>query len=513
LLPKDETNNVMKLPPEHSHHQAAKEEGFFTVSRVLAGVAIGAAAIVLAPHILPALGVGGASAGEALALAEEAGAALGHSTAASGLAGSINTVLGAVPFVGAKLTEGGLFAGLAAGVTGIGGVLLSNFVAQKEDGTSSIKWSKVIKYAALATSAIIALPTALTSLGVGLIYLASLAKGAGLLSPAAVSNVITGVGATLGTIGGVAHNAMMGLSGIGAAIPHFLTCGMTMVPTAMAMTVLKEDPQQLAATGGGMRVEMLANAPLEAGKPAHLHIRLRAGDGHYLTSNELEVTHTEKLHLLVVDQSLGDYHHVHPKATDQPDVFEVSFTPRTSNRYTAWADFTPALDGRNRVIATQLPSISHRNVPPMVRVNDEAQVGDIQASWSSDEPLRQGKGAMVHVELRDAAGKPITDLEPVMGAYAHLVGFSADGKTLVHSHPLGEEPKTSAERGGPRLDFHVEPHVAGATQFYLQVQRGGQEVMLPFGQRIAPPERRTHAEMVRHPAHAHHQHASAGHAL
>lgn len=503
----------MKLPPKHTDCDTPKkEEGFFTVSRVLTGVAIGAAAVVLAPHILPVLGIGGASAGEALGLAEEAGVVLGHSGAASGLAGSINGVLGAVPLIGEKLAEGGFFTAAVAGITGIGGVLLSNFVAHKEDGTSSVQWSKVIKYAALATSALIALPTALTSLGTGLIYLATLAKGAGLLSPAAVSHVMTTVGATLGTIGGAAHSAMMGISGLAGVIPHFLTCGMTMLPTALSMTVLKDEPQQLASAGGGMRVEMLANAPLEAGKPAHLHIRLKAGDGHYLTADELEVTHTQKLHLLVVDQSLGDYHHVHPQPTNQPDVFEVDFTPRTSNRYTAWADFTPALDGRNRVIATQLPSINQRNVPATVRVNNEASAEGIQASWSSDSPLRQGEGAMVHVELRDAAGKPITDLEPVMGAYAHLVGFSADGKTLVHSHPLGEEPKTSAERGGPRLDFHVEPHVAGATQFYLQVQRGGQEVMLPFGQRILPPEKRTHAEMVRPPVASHH-HASAGHTL
>jgi hypothetical protein len=98
-----------------------------------------------------------------------------------------------------------------------------------------------------------------------------------------------------------------------------------------------------------------------------------------------------------------------------------------------------------------------------------------------------------------------------MGAYAHLVGFSADGKSIIHAHPMGEEPTSADDRGGPRLSFHVAPESAGATQFYLQIKRAGKEVMVPFGQRIMPPEAAVDKELAAR--HQQHHHASAGQAI
>jgi hypothetical protein len=70
-------------------------------------------------------------------------------------------------------------------------------------------------------------------------------------------------------------------------------------------------------------------------------------------------------------------------------------------------------------------------------------------------------------------GQPFTGLEPVMGAFAHVVGFTEDYNSVLHVHPMGKEPSNDAERGGPKLEFHIEPEKAGFVKLFAQVRIGG----------------------------------------
>jgi hypothetical protein len=231
---------------------------------------------------------------------------------------------------------------------------------------------------------------------------------------------------------------------------------------------------------------MQMDGKVVAGKPVNAKLVLKHRNGQPITPAELAVVHTEKLHLFVADSSLKDYHHIHPQPTGEPGVLAFSFTPQTSNNYSAWADFTMIKNGQNHKLRTEMPSASDRNIPASVRANSYAEQNGLNFNWKS-EPLQKDVATVVEVNVTDARGKPATDLEPVMGAFAHLVGFSADGKSIIHTHPLDAEPRGASDRGGPRLRFHVEPDCSGATQFYLQVKRGGEDIYVPFGQQIKPP--------------------------
>ena len=78
-------------------------------------------------------------------------------------------------------------------------------------------------------------------------------------------------------------------------------------------------------------------------------------------------------------------------------------------------------------------------------------------------------------------GQPFTQLEPVMGAFAHVVGFTEDYNSVLHVHPMGKEPSSDAERGGPKLEFHIEPEKAGFVKLFAQVRIGGKDIFAPFG--------------------------------
>lgn len=475
---------------DHSRHQQSLSTSSFSVSRMLTGLAVGGAvagaAIILAPHILPALGIGSAE------MAEESMFVL-HASAdggGSGVAGVINRVLAATPVIGDKLAEGGLFNASVTAAVGIGGVLLGNFIEKREDGSKRIKWGSAIRYGALITSALVAMPTVFTALSTGLIFLSTLPVNIHL-----ANSVVHFVENTLGTASNM-EGVMMGFSGLAAAIPHFLTCGVAMLPATLSLFLSKEKTAESKAirhykySDGSVIADIITDAPLETGKTCRARLMLRHRDGRPLSADELAVVHTEKLHLFVADSSLKDYHHIHPRPAGNGGGMEFSFTPKISGHYSAWADFTMLKDGHNHKLKLDLKSASNRRIPPSIRPNTRAEKDGLYFEWSGD-PLRQDTDAVVIFRITDARGNPVSDLEPVMGAFAHLVGFSADGQSLIHTHPLGAEPQNAGDRGGPNLRFHIEPDCTGPTQFYLQINRDGRDVYVPFGQHILPPEHAT----------------------
>lgn len=208
----------------------------FTVGRALTIATLGTigvtAAIVAAPHLLPFVGVTGESVGlEAVEMIHDP----------AGIAGGINTALSSLPYVGKYLAEGGLINAAASGVVGIGGVMLGDFMASNSSSGETISWGKIIKYGALTTSAMIALPTVLSALSAGIIYAAIAMADAGIIESSV--DIIGAVSSSLGSVGQAAgsHSAMLGASGIAAAIPHLITCGASLVPAALSVKLLRDD--------------------------------------------------------------------------------------------------------------------------------------------------------------------------------------------------------------------------------------------------------------------------------
>ncbi|MDI1226747.1 MAG: hypothetical protein PSY14_03575 [bacterium] len=95
--------------------------------------------------------------------------------------------------------------------------------------------------------------------------------------------------------------------------------------------------------------------------------------------------------------------------------------------------------------------------------------------------LKAGVAVMAMARITYDSGKPVTDLEPGMGALAHIVGFYDDFAAVVHIHPMGKEPTADTERSGSDLSFHLEPAKAGYLKLFVQVRRGGKDIFIPVG--------------------------------
>ena len=236
-----------------------------------------------------------------------------------------------------------------------------------------------------------------------------------------------------------------------------------------------------------IKTEVLPNENHAAGKTAATVIRLTGPKGKPVTLNDLKEAHTEKLHLLIVDESLTDYHHEHPVAGDKPGEYRFDFKPKFGGTYHVWADLLPEATGKQEYSKTTLKVQGTPGKPQNI-VNTTAELDGHLFAWSTEDekPLRVGESAMVKINVRGPDGQPFKQLEPVMGAYAHMVAFPTNLESVTHVHPSGPEPRTKTERGGPDLSFHVVPEEAGFQKFYLQTQIGGKDKFVAFGVDVAP---------------------------
>jgi hypothetical protein len=261
--------------------------------------------------------------------------------------------------------------------------------------------------------------------------------------------------------------------------------------TAAAMllwSVAAADAQHAHGTSPAtVRSEILPVENRTAGKSVPTVIRLTSADGKPVTLDQLEVAHTEKIHLLVVDQSLTDYYHLHPVAGDKPGEYRFEFAPRFGGTYHIWADLVPKSTGKQEYSKTTL-KVDGPLATPNNSINTTAEVDGYRfdLTTENDAPLQAGKATTVKVKVRGPDGREFSKLEPVMGAFAHMVAFPEDLASVTHVHPLGAEPKAAAARGGPELSFHVESDKSGYQKFFLQTQISGKDKFAAFGLKVEP---------------------------
>jgi len=265
---------------------------------------------------------------------------------------------------------------------------------------------------------------------------------------------------------------------------RFATAAIT---AAFCVAAAKAQHTHHSASSSTVRSEILPAENRVAGKSVPTVIRLTDADGKPLPLDRLEVAHTEKIHLLVIDQSVTDYHHLHPVAGDKPGEYRFDFAPRLGGTYHIWADLVPTATGKQEYSKTTL-RVEGPEGQPNNSVNTMAEVDGYRFDLTTEKnaALQAGNATVVKVKVTGPDGREFSKLEPVMGAFAHMVAFPADLGSVTHVHPTGPEPKTAAERGGPELSFHVEPDQPGHQKFFLQTQIGGKDKFAAFGLNVEP---------------------------
>lgn len=222
---------------------------------------------------------------------------------------------------------------------------------------------------------------------------------------------------------------------------------------------------------------------LIANKPTTIRFQLLRNKTS-LSLKDLKEVHTQKIHLLLIDSALNDYQHIHPEQDNQNDGFVFTFTPKSADSYQMWVDVTPSDSNQQQFLVA---TIGKQNNKSMVKEISSlnASVGAYEFTLKPENELKATHEVMVTLAVKKN-GMPFDQLEPVMGAYAHLVGFPIDRKSVVHIHPMGTEPTQASDRGGPELMFHLALKQAGYVKLFAQFRIDGKDVYVPFGFVVSP---------------------------
>ena len=225
---------------------------------------------------------------------------------------------------------------------------------------------------------------------------------------------------------------------------------------------------------------------------------------------DLLISHTRKLHLLVIDPSLEDYQHIHPEPGEKAGDWTFHFTPQRAGVYRIFADFTPVATGRSLYANTDLevaPSpqdaaaetienVSASSAASAAVATVDAKKSDAEPTVNAGEiqvvrgdyvfsltiakpPVRVRQQAELAFAVARADGGPLT-LGPVMGAYAHLVAFDELRSGFAHLHPNEIDLSQKLDARRPRLTFKITIPSPGRYVVWAQIALEGVETFVPF---------------------------------
>ena len=231
---------------------------------------------------------------------------------------------------------------------------------------------------------------------------------------------------------------------------------------------------------------------IEQGKPLRVRLDLKTAGGMSIAPHELAVTHTEKMHVMVIDPSLEDYSHVHPEAVGLAGQYFFDFTPALAGNYKVFTEIVPLRSRRQAIALSELEvpgqSASPKFERSMVSIIDGVRFELLNVP----DILKTGRDYRLQLHTTDLLGNAIA-LETVMGAKGHIVAFDSFGTGFAHMHPIGSvaSVRTAGLSGGSNfyssdadLTFMFNVPNPGWYRLFAQIQVKGEALVGRFDLKV-----------------------------
>jgi hypothetical protein len=224
-------------------------------------------------------------------------------------------------------------------------------------------------------------------------------------------------------------------------------------------------PAGLLVNDQGYTLDLLSPA-VASGAPAQLALRILDPSGQPVVA--FDDLHERQLHLIVVDRQLATFQHVHP-VMDAEGVWTVDIELDTAGVYRVFTDIQPSALGEQLTLGADLVVPGDIEVLPDLAASATSAVDGYRVTL--DGTIRAGGTSDVTLTVaRD--GDPVTDLDPYLGAYGHLVAVRDGDLAYLHVHPNGE-PGDGATEPGPEIGFGVSAPGPGTYRLFLDFSHGG----------------------------------------
>lgn len=133
-----------------------------------------------------------------------------------------------------------------------------------------------------------------------------------------------------------------------------------------------------------------------------------------------DIVHDKLMHLIIVNsEGLSHFAHIHPKLDEEAGIFHIAHTFAKAGKYKMWIDAKPK-DGIQVLTAFAFTVEGQPVHSPSDITSDKTSVKVVAADGQSYQVtlnfqgghLGVGRNTKMTFEIRDANGKPISNLEP-----------------------------------------------------------------------------------------------------
>ncbi|VXC49161.1 hypothetical protein [Aeromicrobium sp. 9AM] len=223
-------------------------------------------------------------------------------------------------------------------------------------------------------------------------------------------------------------------------------------------------PGGLQVAQGGYRL-VLDDPRQQPAKDAAVTFRVLGPDGDPLT--DYATLHDKQLHFIVAKRDLTGFQHVHPTIDEHGTwTAKLALEP---GQWRTFADFDPAGKDPQLTLGADLTVAGEFTPEPLPKPSRTATVGDYTVTLAGDAVT----GADAKLTLTVAKdGRPVTDLQPYLAAYGHLVALREGDLAYLHVHPDGE-PGDGRTEPGPGITFHTAFPSEGSYRLYLDFKHDG----------------------------------------
>ncbi len=196
-----------------------------------------------------------------------------------------------------------------------------------------------------------------------------------------------------------------------------------------------------------------------------LRFRILGEDGEPVT--EYVPNHEKDLHLIVVRRDATGFQHVHP-TLDESGTWQARLD-LTAGTWRVFADVQPKGTDEPITLGADTHVSGDHSPEPAPEDSQTARVGDYTVTL--DGELVPGKERDLTLRVTKD-GEPVSDLDPYLGAYGHLVALRSGDLAYLHVHPDGE-PGDGTTKPGPEVTFTTTAPSAGTYRLFLDFKHEG----------------------------------------
>jgi heavy metal-binding protein len=240
-------------------------------------------------------------------------------------------------------------------------------------------------------------------------------------------------------------------------------CGMTLVRMPPAAFATYPVDLRVTPTLTGARLRLAVTHPATP--------RQGSGQARRIV-RRFSIVHERPMHLFIVGDGLDYFAHEHP-APQRDGVFMLDVRLPRPGPYMAIAEFLP--EGGTPQTFQQMFTTGEafgRPASPPIDTGPKT-VDGVRVSLDASK-VKAGDTKALAFRIEDAtSGAPVTDLEPYLGASAHLLIVPTDLTEAIHGHPTDEGH-------GPELSFAPLIPRPGFYKLWVQFQRAGRVSTVSF---------------------------------